>query len=104
MRLDIVDVYFPDAVRDKVYAREIDEGMVQGALTADPDMGDDAPLLVEGWEEDDGAPDLLVLARDPSSGVYLELGVVLEVDGLARCYHAMRMRDRDRRRFRAAGG
>ena len=98
--MEIVDVYFPPGVLDKVHARGTDEEMVFRALTASRDRGERGPLVVGQWTEDDGSPDLLVLAQDPVTGAYLEVGCVIEADGSARCYHAMGMRERDRQRFR----
>lgn len=100
MRYEVTDIYFPPAVRDRIYSRGIDEDMVLRALVADADMSDPEPLVIEEWVESDGRPDLFVLAQDPVSGTYLELAFVLEAKGIARCYHAMRMRHQDRRRFR----
>jgi hypothetical protein len=102
MEFRIRDVYFPDAVGDKVDARGIDEGMVLRALAAGTCGDDPAPLIAERWADHQGRPDLRVLARDPVTGVYLELGIVLEAKGIARCYHAMAMRNRERKRFEKA--
>jgi len=104
MRYEVTDVYFPPAVRDRIYARGIDEDTVLRALMADADMGDSEPLVIEEWVEADGRPDLFVLAQDPISGTYLELAFALEAGGVARCYHAMRMRAHDRSRFRRGRG
>jgi hypothetical protein len=100
MKYEVTDVYFAPPVRDRIYSRGIDEDMVLRALVADADMGDYEPLVVGEWVESGGTPDLFVLAHDPVSGMYLELAFVLEPKGVARCYHAMRMRDQDRGRYR----
>ena len=103
MRLGISYVYFPDDRRDTMEARQIDEEMVYRALTADDDLGEAPPLLVEQWADWQGR-DIRALAQDPHSGRYLEVGFVLHHDGGVRCYHAMTMDSRDRRRFRAERG
>jgi hypothetical protein len=102
MRFDIEDVYFPPAVRDKIYARGIDEDMVLRALAAGANAHD-GELRITGEWVDTGHPDVWALAQDPASGRYLEIGFVLEQGNVARCYHAMNMRERDRRRFRGRG-
>ena len=100
MRLRVTYVYFPQDRRDRIEARQIDEEMVYRALTADEDLGDAPPMLIEEWTDRRGR-DMFVLAQDPESGRYLEIGFVLQGDGGARCYHAMTMDDSDRQRFRA---
>jgi hypothetical protein len=99
MRFEVLDVYFPEGVRDKIHARGIDEEMVLRALTAATAAGEAEPVITGEWQ-DVGRPDVWVLAQDPVSGAYLELGFVLDDDATARCYHAMTMRDTHRRRFR----
>jgi len=95
----VTDVYFPAGVRDRIIGRDIDEDMVLRALTADADAGDAEPMISGEWL-DAGRPDVWVLAQDPISGRYLQIGFVLEKGNVARCYHAMTMRECDRRRFR----
>ncbi len=100
MRYGIADVYFPVSVADKIQSRGIDEDMVLRALMADVDLGDLEPLMADERETREGHPDCRFLARDPLSGRYLELGVVVEPGGVVRCYHAMDMRASERKRFR----
>ena len=104
IQYEVIDVYFPDGVRDKIRARGIDEDMVLRALAAGDEAWESPPLVIEEWTTSDGDPDIWALARDPISGMYLEIGFVVELDGVARCYHAMRMSDTDRRRYRRRGG
>jgi hypothetical protein len=99
MRYRIIDVYFPGTVADKIHSRGIDEDMVLRALMADADLGDLEPLVADERETREGHPDCRFLARDPVSGRYLELGMVIEPGGLVRCYHAMDMRAAERKRF-----
>jgi hypothetical protein len=100
MGLGITYVYFPQDRRDRIEARQIDEEMVYRALTADDDLGDPVPMLIEEWTDPRGR-DMFVLAQDPETGRYREIGFVLQDDGGARCYHAITMNDSDRQRFRA---
>ncbi|MBM3500995.1 MAG: hypothetical protein FJX74_20250 [Armatimonadetes bacterium] len=100
MRLSITYVYFPEDRRDRIERRQIDEHMVHRALSAEDDLGDAPPILIEEWADWRGR-EMFVLGRDPESGRYLEIGFVLQSDGAARCYHARTMDDKQRRRFRA---
>jgi len=99
MRFRIEDVFFPPGVRDRIYARGIDEDMVFRALGADPALGDVTPEFTPVGLDRDGRPRYEGLARDPHSGMYLEIGFVLHPDGRARCFHAMQMRTWLRRHF-----
>jgi len=103
MRLGIAYVYFPEDRRDRIGARQIDEGMVYRALTADADLGEAPPLLVGEWVDRQGR-DIRALAQDPGSGRYLEVGFILHDDGGARCYHARTMDADGRRRFQTQRG
>jgi len=104
IRREVIDVYFPDAVCDKIRGRGIDEDMVLRALVAGHQDWELPPLVTGEWATGEGAPDIWALAQDPISGTYLEIGFVVEPDGVARCYHAMRMDEVDRRRYRRARG
>lgn len=101
---EVIDVYFPDGVRDKIRARGIDEDMVLRALVAGDKDWESPPLVTGEWSTSDGDPDIWALARDAISGMYIEIGFVLEPDGTARCYHVLRMSEADRRRYRRARG
>jgi len=99
MRYRVADVCFPVRVADKILGRCITEEDVLEALRADPDLGDDASVVVERGPGRRGGTVFWALCRVPGSGRYLEVGFELTDDGTAWCYHAMEMRRRLRQRY-----
>jgi len=101
MRHHVDNVVFVEECADRIEARGITEDEVLGALTASAEPGELGPRQIgrEGSGRRGGL-ELWFLCRCPRSGKYLEVGVELMPGGTAMCYHAMEMRDTDRKRFR----
>jgi hypothetical protein len=96
----IADVRLLDSVIEKADANGIDEDMVWRALTASSSRGDPPPLFVRSRKRAHaGEPTFEVLAQDPATGTYLEMGIAIEPNGTARCFHVRPMRARLRGRY-----
>jgi hypothetical protein len=100
MKHQIEEVWFPAAVADKVYARDITEEDVLEALTADSEMGEREVLLLRRVAGRRGGEGFWALCQVPRSGRYLSVGVEVMPDGTACCFHALDMSRSQQRLFR----